>query len=63
MRKAYKKARWKRMAERVKKRGGMTIFGFKIIHHVKAPDFPFTYEGVLQCIDYLEHKDEQGGDS
>jgi len=57
MRKAYKKARWKRMASRVEKRGGMVIFGFETVKHISIPDFPFTYEGMKNAIDYLKQKD------
>ena len=45
------------MASRVEKRGGMVIFGFETVKHISIPDFPFTYEGMKNAIDYLKQKD------
>lgn len=58
MRKAYKKARWKKLAERVRKRGGFIVFGFKTVKDVSAPDFPFTFEGLQMAVEYLKKQAE-----
>lgn len=37
MRKAFRKARWKKKAVRVRKRGGEIFFGFRNLGNIKAP--------------------------
>ena len=58
MRKAYKKARWKKMASRVEKRGGMVILGFRKLPNVTVPSFPLTYEGLKAFVDYCKRQEE-----
>ena len=56
MRKAYRKARWKRMAERARKRGGAVFFCYKKIHHVKVPEEPPTFDLIIKRLAELGYE-------
>lgn len=62
MRKAYRKARWKRMAERIRKRGGMVFFYYKKFPNVETPKYPITYSGLVQCLSDLGYEYEGAED-
>jgi len=56
MRKAYRKARWKRMVQRARKRGDTVFFGYKTIHHVEAPKKPLTLDLIIKRLAELGYE-------